>query len=112
MGFCFDIIAVNPKFHHQKCEDVTDVLINEWRLEGEGMLANDGLLYPYKIPSDFQECPFKISMSHCKLPEVSHMTAFSKRPEAPKIRPFSPHSLSQPHHHLQITFLIHRLAME
>ena len=27
------------------------MLINEWRLEGEGMLANDGLLYPYKIPA-------------------------------------------------------------
>jgi len=88
MGFCFDIIAVNPKFHHQKCEDVTDVLINEWRLEGEGMLANDGLLYPSKIPSDFQECPFKISMSHHKLPEVSNMTAFSKRYNFTPIIPF------------------------
>ena len=55
------------------------MLINEWRLEGEGMLANDGLLYPYKITSDFQGYPFKISTSHREHPEVSHVTAFSGR---------------------------------
>jgi hypothetical protein len=54
------------------------MLINEWRLEGEGMLANNGLLYPNKIPSDFQGCLFKISTSHRVLHEVSHVTAFSK----------------------------------
>jgi len=35
-------MAVNTNFHHQQCEDVTDVLINEWRLEGAGMQTNDG----------------------------------------------------------------------
>jgi hypothetical protein len=64
------------------------VLINEWGLEGEGMPANDGLSYPNKIPSDFQGCPFKISMSYHELPEVSHVTAFPKGYNFTPIIPF------------------------
>jgi hypothetical protein len=53
-------------------------VINEWHLEGEGMLVNDGLLYPNKIPSNFQGYAFKISKPHCKIPKVSHVNTFSK----------------------------------
>jgi len=88
LGFCFDILAVNPNFHHQQCEKVTDVLNDEWHLEGAGMQANDGLLYPNKIPSDFQGCPFKIPMSHHELPEVSQEIAFSKGYNFTPIIPF------------------------
>jgi hypothetical protein len=87
-GFCFDIIAVNPNFHYQQCENITDVLINEWCLEGEEMMPSDGLLYPNKIPSDFQGCLFKISMSHRPFLEVSHVTAFSKEYNFAPIIPF------------------------
>ena len=64
------------------------MLLNEWSLEGEGMLANDGLLYPNKIPSDFQGYLFKISMSHRELHKVSQVTAFSKGYNFTPIIPF------------------------
>jgi hypothetical protein len=49
-----------PYQSRQQYEDATDVvLINQWGLQGEGKLVNDELLYPNKIPSDLQGCPFK-----------------------------------------------------
>ncbi|GFG36829.1 hypothetical protein Cfor_09710 [Coptotermes formosanus] len=75
----FHLYTWFPYQPNEQCDDVTDVvLINEWNLEGEGKLVNNGPLYPHKIPSDFQGCPFKVSMPHHAVVEVPYVIAFSK----------------------------------
>ncbi|XP_021939798.1 uncharacterized protein LOC110839677 isoform X4 [Zootermopsis nevadensis] len=51
-----------PYTSHEDCDDVKDVvLINRWVMEEEGGFVRDVALFPYKFPSNFHGCPFKMS---------------------------------------------------
>lgn len=61
-GTVLNLYTWFPYLSHEHCDDVKGVvIINQWIMEEEGGFVREVMLFPHKIPSNFQGCSLKIS---------------------------------------------------
>lgn len=73
----FQLYTWFPYQSDKHCVGVEDVvLVDQWSLEAEGRIINDGTLFPNKIPINAHGCPIKVSFPFNDRNDVRYVTDY------------------------------------